>query len=155
MLAEGLDLKGLSLCLFPLIFSYNRCRHIMFESEEALAKCFGYSREYVNAILKKLIKQKLIVRLSRHEGLQTYDYCVDVSTIVRMLGPPKCNDPEMLKDFYRSIPKPALQWCEKILHEGVKKVNTPCEKSSQPDVRKSNMPCEEILHNNDKDISVR
>lgn len=154
MLAEGLDLKGLSLCLFPLIFSYNRSKRIMFESEEALAKCFGYSREYVNAILKKLIKQKLIVRLSRHEGLQTYDYCVDVSTIVRMLGPPKCNDPEMLKDFYRSIPKPALQWCEKILHEGVRKVNTPCEKSSQPDVRKSNMPCEEILHNNDKDNNI-
>ena len=113
MLAEGLDLKGLSLCLFPLIFSYNRSKRIMFESEEALAKCFGYRREYVNAILKKLIKLKLIVRLSRHDGLQTYDYCVDVSTIVRMLGPPKCNDPEMLKDFYRSIPKPALQWCEK------------------------------------------
>ena len=154
MLAEGLDLKGLSLCLFPLIFSYNRSKRIMFESEEALAKCFGYRREYVNAILKKLIKLKLIVRLSRHDGLQTYDYCVDVSTVVRMLGPPKCNDPEMLKDFYRSIPKPALQWCEKILHEGVRKVNTPCEKSSQPDVRKSNMPCEEILHNNDKDNNI-
>ena len=154
MLAEGLDLKGLSLCLFPLIFSYNRSKRIMFESEEALAKCFGYRREYVNAILKKLIKLKLIVRLSRHDGLQTYDYCVDVSTIVRMLGPPECNDPEMLKDFYRSIPKPALQWCEKILHEGVRKVNTPCKKSSQPDVRKSNMPCEEILHNNDKDNNI-
>ena len=37
MLAEGLDLKGLSLCLFPLIFSYNRSKRIMFESEEALA----------------------------------------------------------------------------------------------------------------------
>ena len=47
MLAEGLDLKGLSLCLFPLIFSYNRSKRIMFESEEALAKCFGYRREYV------------------------------------------------------------------------------------------------------------
>ena len=36
MLAEGLDLKILSLCLFPLIFSYNRSKRIMFESEEAL-----------------------------------------------------------------------------------------------------------------------
>ena len=154
MLADGLDLKGLSLCLFPLIFSYNRCRHIMFESEESLAKCFGYSRESVNAILKKLVKQKLIVRLSRHDGLQTYDYCVDVSTVVRMLGPPGCNDPEMLKDFYRSIPKPSLQWCEKILHEGVRKVNTTCEKSSHQDVRKPNMTCEEISHNNEKDNNI-
>ena len=66
MLAEGLDLKGLSLCLFPLIFSYNRCRRIMFESEEALSKCFGYSCEYVNAVLKTFCK--IIVRCGEMWG---------------------------------------------------------------------------------------
>ena len=35
-------------CLFPLIFSYNRCRHIMFESEEALA-------DYNTAILLMIL----------------------------------------------------------------------------------------------------
>ena len=76
MLAEGLDLKGLSLCLFPLIFSYNRSKRIMFESEDALAKCFGYRREYVNAILKKLIKLKLIYNLYQLCAGQSFKFFI-------------------------------------------------------------------------------
>jgi len=154
MLADGLDLKGLPQCLFALIFSYTRSGHLMFESEVSLAKCFGYTREYINVTLKELIKEGLIVRLARHKGLQTYDYCVDIYAVARMLGPPDCKDPDMLKDFLRSVPKPSAEWCEKILHGHVRKSNIPSEKSSQPDVRKSYTACEEILHNNNIDKEI-
>lgn len=37
MLAGGLGLKGTSLGVFALVFSYTRCGRTMFESEESLA----------------------------------------------------------------------------------------------------------------------
>lgn len=151
MLAGGLNLKGIQKGMFALIFSYTRSRHVMFESEISLAKCFGYKRESINVALKELIKKGLVVRLSRHKVLQTYDYCVNIYEVARMLGPPRCQDPSMLNAFQRSIPKQTLEWCEKILHKDVRKPNIPCEKSSQPGVRKSHIACEEILHYNNKD----
>lgn len=154
MLSGGLGLKGLALSLFALVFSFTRSGRTMFESEESLAECFGFSREHVNITLKNLIGNKLVARISRHEGLQTYDYCVDISTVVRMLGPPGCEDPQMLKAFYRSISKPGLDWCEKILHTGMRKSDTRCEKTSQQDVRKPNTACEEISHNNNSNKEI-
>ena len=154
MLAGGLGLKGLSLSLFALVFSFTRSKRTMFESEESLAECFGFSREHVNITMKTLVGNNLIVRVSKHEGLQTYDYCVDISTVVRMLGPPECENPKMLKAFYRSVSKSGLEWCEEILQADVRKSDTRCEKTSQQDVRKSHIPCEEISHNNDSNKEI-
>ena len=148
MLAGGLGLKGLSQSLFALVFSYSRCGRTLFESEESLAKCFGYSREHVCLTMNGLVKKGLIHRGARHEGLLTYDFSVDISAVVRMLGPPNCNDPEMLKAFKDSLSQKALKGCEKILQTGVRKDYIACEKTSQQDVRKSNTVCEETSHNN-------
>lgn len=151
MLADGLELKGAHLCLFGLIFSYTKSMHVMFESEVTLAKCLGYKRESINVALKGLIKDGLIVRLSRHKGLQTYDYCVDVFAVARMLGAAKCKDSDLLKAFHDSVAKQAFEWCEKILHVDVRKTNIVCKKSSQPYVRKSDIPCEENLQDKEND----
>ena len=132
MLAGGLGLKGLSQSLFALVFSYSSCGRTLFESEESLAKCFGYSREHVCLTMNGLVKKGLIHRGARHEGLLTYDFSVDISAVARMLGPPNCNDPEMLKAFKESLSQKALKGCEK---------------TSQQDVRKSNTVCEETSHN--------
>ena len=133
MLAEGLGLKGLPLSLFALVFSFTRSGRTMFESEESLAACFGYSREHVCVIMKELSRKGLLTKGTKHDGLQTNDYSVNIAAVARMLGPPTCNDPDMLKAFKDSLSKTALQECEKIL---------------QQDVRKPYTPCKEISHNN-------
>ena len=148
MLAEGLGLKGLSQSIFALVFSYTRSGRTMFESEESLAKCFGYSREHVCKTLGKLVKSGLLLRGSRHEGLLTIDYSVNITTVARMLGPPECDDPSMLKAFKESLTEKTLNVCEKTLQEHVRKDYTISEKTSHQGVRKSHKSCEEISHNN-------
>lgn len=133
MLSGGLGLKGLPLSLFALVFSFTRSGRTMFESEESLAACFGYSREHVCVIMKELSRKGLLIKGSKHAGLQTNDYSVDFTTVARMLSPPSCNDPDMFKAFKDSLSKTALE---------------ECEKTSQQDVRKPYTPCEEISHNN-------
>lgn len=153
MLAGGLGLKGTSLGVFALVFSYTRCGHTMFESEESLARCFGYSREHVCVTIRKLVKKGLIHKGERHEGLLTVDYTADIKTVARMLSPPTCRDPDMLKAFKGSLSKKTLQECEKILQEPVRKDYTVCKKTSQQDVRKPYSVCEEISHYNESNNS--
>ena len=106
MLAEGLRLKGLPLSLFALVFSFTRSRRTMFESEESLAACFGYSREHVCVIMKELSRKGLLTKGTKHDGLQTNDYSVNIAAVARMLGPPTCSDPDMLKALRILFPKP-------------------------------------------------
>jgi hypothetical protein len=148
MLAEGLGLKGLPLSLFALVFSFTRSGRTMFESEESLAACFGYSREHVCVIMRELSRKGLLTKGTKHDGLQTNDYSVNIAAVARMLGPPTCSDPDMLKAFKDSLSKTALQECEKILQADVRKSDISCEKISQQDVRKPYTPCEKISHNN-------
>ena len=148
MLAEGLGLKGLPLSIFALVFSFTRSRRTMFESEESLAVCFGYSREHVCVIMKELSRKGLLIKGSKHAGLQTNDYSVNIAAVARMLSPPTCSDPDMLKAFKDSLSKTALQECKKILQADVRKSDIRCEKTLQQDVRKPYTPCEEISHNN-------
>ena len=153
MLAGGLGLKGTSLGVFALVFSYTRCGRTMFESEESLAKCFGYSREHVCVTIGKLVNKGLIHKGERHGRLLTIDYTVDITTVARMLSPPTCRDPDMLKAFKDSLSKKTLQECENILHEPVRKDYTISKKTSQLDVRKSYSVCEEISHYNESNNS--
>ena len=148
MLAEGLGLKGLPLNLFALVFSFTRSGRTMFESEESLAVCFGYSREHVCVIMKELSRKGLLIKGSKHAGLQTNDYSVNIAAVARMLSPPTCSDPDMLKAFKDSLSQTALQECKKILQADVRKSDIRCEKTLQQDVRKPYTPCEEISHNN-------
>lgn len=131
MLAGGLGLKGTSLGIFALVFSYTRCGRTMFESEESLAKCFGYSREHVCVTIGKLVNKGLIHKGERHGRLLTIDYTADITTVARMLSPPTCRDPDMLKAFKESLSK----------------------KTSQQDVRKPYSVCEEISHYNESNNS--
>ena len=133
MLSGGLGLKGLPLNLFALVFSFTRSGRTMFESEESLAACFGYSREHVCVVMKALSRKGLLTKGAKHDGLQTNDYSVDFTAVARMLSPPTCDDSDMLKAFKDSLSKTALEECKKIL---------------QQDVRKPYMSCEKISHNN-------
>ena len=148
MLSGGLGLKGLPLSLFALVYSFTRSGRTMFESAESLAACFGYSREHVCVIMKKLSRKGLLTKGSKHDGLQTNDYSVNIAAVARMLGPPKCNDPDMLRAFMDSLSKAALEECKKILQADVRKSSARCEKTSQQDARKPYTPCEKISHNN-------
>lgn len=148
MLSGGLGLKGLALSLFALVFSFTRSGRTMFESEESLAECFGFSREHVCVTMRKLYRRGLLIKGTKHGGLQTNDYSVDIVAVARMLGPPLCSTPDMLKAFKDSLSRNALQECEKILQTDVRKSDIRCEKTLQQDVRKPYTPCEEISHNN-------
>ena len=148
MLSGGLGLKGLPLSLFALVFSFTRSGRTMFESEESLAACFGYSREHVCVVMKALSRKGLFTKGAKHDGLQTNDYSVDFTAVARMLSPPTCDDSDMLKAFKDSLSKTALEECKKILQADVRKSDISCEEISQQDVRKPYTPCEEISHNN-------
>ena len=116
MLSGGLGLKGLPLSLFALVFSFTRSGRTMFEIEESLAACFGYSREHVCVIMRDLSRKGLLTKGTKHDGLQTNDYCVNIAAVAHMLGPPTCSYPDMLKAFKDSLSKTALQECKKISH---------------------------------------
>lgn len=87
--------------------------------------------------IRKLVKKGLIHKGERHEGRLTVDYTADITTVARMLSPPTCRDPDMLKAFKESLSKKTLQECEKILHYN--ESNNYRNKSSHGKVRNSSI----------------
>lgn len=80
MVGSGLNLKGCELILYALIWSYSRKGKQMYESEQSLAARFGYSRKQIGLALDGLCRKGLVEKLSKHKGLQSYDYRCNISS---------------------------------------------------------------------------
>lgn len=80
MLEGGLNLKGCELLLYALIWSYSRKGKQMYESEQSLAERFGYSRKQIGLALGSLCRKGYIEKLSKHKGLQSFDYRCNISS---------------------------------------------------------------------------
>lgn len=74
MVKDGLRLKGLELLLFIVIWSFTLNNRPMYMDEASLADLFGYTRERVGHSLRSLTEKKLIIRLGKHPGRQSYAY---------------------------------------------------------------------------------
>lgn len=80
MMSGGLKLKGCELFLYALIYSYTKAGKSMFESEQSLAERSGYSRKQIGLALGSLCRKGFIEKLSKHKGLQSFDYRCNISS---------------------------------------------------------------------------
>ena len=134
----GLRLSGNELLLYALIFSYSRKGKTMFESEDNLAKKYKLSRKQVSTILKKLREEDFIIRSeSKHPGLQSYDYTVNLDKVLPFYTP-SCEEITHLKGLVRNK---VTSRCEEITQQAEKFVHTDMGRKVTPG-------CEEITHNN-------